>query len=279
MRVITVTSTGAALESLYPSGPGYAVASHRFRAVISDMVRPEGSREGLELLKQMRMRGDNTPFFIYSRSRTPLNVEEAIRMGAQGFTRKASELLEWITTNATVPISTIVQRIHVVEGDITTLDVDAVVTAANEWLAGGGGVDGAVHRAAGPGLLEECRALKGCKTGDAKITRGHRLRARHVIHAVGPIWDGGTLGEPELLSSCYRRSLALAREHQIRTIAFPCISTGIYGYPMRPAARIAVVSVVAELSRSLLPEAVTLCAFSPDASEALHDAIKEVSRA
>ena len=225
------------------------------------------------------MRRDYTPFFIYSRSRTPLDVDDALRMGAQGFTLKASELLEWIATNATVPVSTIPRRIQVVERDVTTLEVDAVVTAANEWLAGGGGVDGAVHRAAGPGLLQECRTLNGCKTGDAKITGGHRLKARHVIHAVGPIWDGGALGEPEFLSSCYRRSLELAREHQIRTIAFPCISTGVYGYPIRPAARIAVVSVVAELSRGPLPEAVTLCAFSPDATEALHEAIKEISRA
>jgi len=130
--------------------------------------------------------------------------------------------------------------IEVIEGDITLLDVQAIVNAANESLLGGGGVDGAIHRRAGPGLLEECRALGGARTGEAKITRGHRLKARHVIHCVGPVWHGGKRGEPEALASCYRNALRLAGEHSLKSIAFPAISTGAYGYPLEPATRIAV---------------------------------------
>jgi O-acetyl-ADP-ribose deacetylase len=154
-------------------------------------------------------------------------------------------------------------RVEIVIADITTLDGDAIVNAANETLLGGGGVDGAIHRTAGPELLAACRTLGGCKTGNAKITRGYRLKARHVIHAVGPVWHGGRNDEHELLASCYRNSLALAANHQLQSIAFPAISTGIYRFPPDLAARIAVGTIVAELAAkptSIMH--VTFCCFA-----------------
>jgi O-acetyl-ADP-ribose deacetylase (regulator of RNase III) len=167
------------------------------------------------------------------------------------------------------------QRIEVWQGDITQLEVDAIVNAANSSLLGGGGVDGAIHRAAGKELLAECRRLDGCRTGQAKLTKGYRLPARLVIHTVGPRY--AMPGAAELLASCYRASLALAREHSVHSIAFPAISTGVYGYPMREAAQIAVRTVLAELSQHELPRRVILCTFDGTATEITRRALADAA--
>jgi O-acetyl-ADP-ribose deacetylase (regulator of RNase III) len=158
-------------------------------------------------------------------------------------------------------------RMTVVEGDITRLEVDAIVNAANSSLLGGGGVDGAIHRAAGPGLLAECRSLGGCPTGEARVTGGYHLPARHVIHTVGPVWQGGTAGEETLLRSCYRESLRLAAEAGLATVAFPCVSTGVYGYPRADACDVAVGAVSGWLATSELPRTVTFCCFGAGDAE------------
>jgi O-acetyl-ADP-ribose deacetylase (regulator of RNase III) len=170
------------------------------------------------------------------------------------------------------------RRMIVTTGDITRLDVDAIVNAANRSLLGGGGVDGAIHRAAGPGLLEECRTLGGCETGEAKITRGYDLPARYVIHAVGPVWHGGERGEDALLASCYRRSLEIAMEHGLQTIAFPAISTGVFGFPKKPAARIAVDTVASHFARFGLPRIVTFCCFDEVTADYHREALKALEQ-
>ena len=161
-------------------------------------------------------------------------------------------------------------RLEVIVADITTLGVDAIVNAANSSLLGGGGVDGAIHRAAGPELVMECRMLHGCKTGDAKITKGYRLKAKHVIHTVGPVWNGGKLGEDDLLRSCYRRSIELCQKHGLGSVAFPAISTGIYRFPAERAAGIAVATVVDALTAAPELTTVIFCCFSEDSAR-LHE--------
>jgi O-acetyl-ADP-ribose deacetylase len=171
-------------------------------------------------------------------------------------------------------------RLDVCVADITTLELDAIVNAANRTLLGGGGVDGAIHRAAGPDLLAECRTLGGCETGGAKINRGHRLKARHVIHAVGPVWSGGQKGEDEHLASCYRTALELAASHRLGSLAFPAISTGAYRFPPERAARVAVGTVASELAAA--PRGifrVVFCCFSADAAGHHIDALTGIGLA
>ena len=173
-------------------------------------------------------------------------------------------------------MSKALDRIRIHTGDITKLDVDAIVNAANTSLLGGGGVDGAIHRAAGRELEFECRMLNGCKVGDAKITKGYKLPARTIIHTVGPVWQGGSKGEAGLLASCYRRSLEIARAHDCRTVAFPAISTGIYRYPKEEAADIAVGTASDFLQQNAVPETVTFCCFDGQTSELYRRAVADL---
>ena len=170
-------------------------------------------------------------------------------------------------------------RLEARQVNIVTLAVDAIVNAANTTLLGGGGVDGAIHRAAGPQLLDECRKLGGCPTGQAKITRGHQLTAKHVIHTVGPVWSGGRRGEPELLASCYRESLKLAADHKLKSIAFPAISRGAYGYPLADAVAIAVRECAAFGAGHPLPENIIFACFDGAALTAYEDELKRIESA
>jgi O-acetyl-ADP-ribose deacetylase (regulator of RNase III) len=168
------------------------------------------------------------------------------------------------------------ERMRIIDGDITQQQVDAIVNAANRSLLGGGGVDGAIHRAAGPQLLAECRMLNGCPTGEAKITRGYHLPANHVIHTVGPVWRGGNANEEPLLENCYRNSLQLALQHDIRSIAFPSISTGVYGFPIDKASRIAIRTVKAFLEEHASIQQVIFVCFGQHDYQIYQDALKEV---
>jgi O-acetyl-ADP-ribose deacetylase (regulator of RNase III) len=154
-----------------------------------------------------------------------------------------------------------IERLSLIIADITTLEVDAIVNAANNSLLGGGGVDGAIHNVAGSELLAECKKLNGCPTGSAKITKGYNLPAKHVIHTVGPVWSGGTNNEPILLANCYKNSLNIAKEHNLKTIAFPSISTGVYSYPIEKASKIALNEILNFLEHNPIPEKITICCF------------------
>ncbi len=169
-------------------------------------------------------------------------------------------------------------RIEILRGDITHLAVEAIVNAANTSLLGGGGVDGAIHRAAGPELLAECRQLGGCSTGEARLTRGYRLPARYVLHTVGPVWHGGADGEPKLLANCYRNCFALARAHELRTLAFPAISCGVYGYPIEQAVAIAVRETIAELAANPQLEKVIFACFDPPVYSAYQAELQQLAR-
>ncbi|OGT47134.1 MAG: O-acetyl-ADP-ribose deacetylase [Gammaproteobacteria bacterium RIFCSPHIGHO2_12_FULL_41_20] len=169
------------------------------------------------------------------------------------------------------------EKLKIIKGDITTMAVDAVVNAANTSLLSGGGVDGAIHRAAGPELLEECKSLNGCATGSAKLTKGYRLPARYIIHAVGPVWRGGAKGEPQLLASCYETCLELALQYEIKTIAFPAISCGVYGYPISQAAVIAMKEIADFLEQHDQIEMVYFVCFDDSAYDAYHHALDSLN--
>jgi serine/threonine protein kinase/O-acetyl-ADP-ribose deacetylase (regulator of RNase III) len=279
LQVSTARTTKVALRCLYPRYGSQArgATAHRFRAVISDMARNEGPREGYTLLEHLRRRGDLTPFFLYCSVSSPERRRELAELGGQGCTNDAEELFKSVVSHLRWRERSPIERIAIVETDITSLRVDVIVNATNETLLPGAGVDEFIHEAAGPELFAECQRLGGCRMGEAKITHGHGLKAPLVIHTVGPVWRGGARGEEAVLASCYRRAIALAREHRGRSIALPLISSGLRGYPVDAAARIAIRELADALSATDLPERVILCAFTADASAALRIAWNETA--
>jgi len=212
-------------------------------------------------------------------------LQDCSRPGCEAYLRPREQALSrpdvpdkiiGYTVDENEEMSRVLDRIEIVAGDITRQDVDAIVNAANESLLGGGGVDGAIHAAAGPGLLDECRQLRGCPTGEARITHGYDLKARYVIHTVGPVWQGGHNNEDGLLAQCYRRSLGLAVGNNLQSIAFPAISTGVYRFPIDAAARIAVSTTSAFLTGDERIKKVVFCCFGADSMEAHTRALEEL---
>jgi serine/threonine protein kinase/O-acetyl-ADP-ribose deacetylase (regulator of RNase III) len=276
LRVATASTTRMALRCLFPSHRA-RVPRHRFRLVISDMARDEGPREGYVLLEQMRRQGDTTPYLLYTSTASSERRCETAEKGGQGCTNSAQELFGLAMSQLRWSERSPIERITIREGDITSLGVDAVVNATNETLLPRGGVEEAIHRVAGPQLLDACRKLGGCDPGDAKVTPGYGLKAPLVIHTVGPSWRGGSHGEESLLVSCYERVMVHARKQGVSALALPLVSSGRRGYPVDAAASVAVRVLARLLGAAERPERAILCAFTSESSAALWNAWSEAA--